>query len=82
MSFGVSDTGVFVSTSIALSEALEDRGLGAGTRVSGLGVRLSLGPWWTGVSGPFEVDGVALAASTEGAEGVAAGPLWVATADS
>ncbi|KAH6927409.1 hypothetical protein HPB50_003271 [Hyalomma asiaticum] len=53
-------------TSIALSEALEDRELATGTRVSGRGGRLISGPWRSDVSGSFEEDRIVLAATNEG----------------
>lgn len=77
LSVGVDDTEALWSISIALSEALDDREFGAETRVSGRGIRLSLGPLETGVCGPFDVDGAADAASTKGALGVTTGPLRV-----
>ncbi|KAH7963820.1 hypothetical protein HPB52_023143 [Rhipicephalus sanguineus] len=49
---------VFGSTSIAFSEALDDREFGIETRVSGLGIRLILGPSEKGVCGPFEEEEV------------------------
>ncbi|KAH7934447.1 hypothetical protein HPB52_025718 [Rhipicephalus sanguineus] len=75
LSFGAVDTEVLGSTSIAFSEALEDREFGAQARASGLGVRLNLGPSKTGVCGPFEVDGAAAIASIKWAEGVTTRPL-------
>ncbi|XP_070378134.1 uncharacterized protein [Dermacentor albipictus] len=82
-SFGVNDAGVFVSTSIAFSEALDDREPGADTRVSGLGVLFSLGTCGTTVCrAALDDGGVALAAATEGADGVATGPLTVTSVDS
>ncbi|XP_070380727.1 putative nuclease HARBI1 [Dermacentor albipictus] len=50
-----------------VAKALEDREFGAETRVSGLGVRLILGPCGAGVCGAFQEDGAASAASTTGA---------------
>ena len=49
MSFGVDDTKVFWSISIALSEALEDREFGTETWISGLGIRVILEPREAGV---------------------------------
>lgn len=74
-SFGVNDTGVLVSTSIA--EALEDRRVDAEARASGLDGRVVLRPCETGISGAFESDGAALAAATMGAGGATAGLLLV-----
>lgn len=80
-SFGVDDAMVFPSTSIAFSEALEDRGLGPEMRVSGLGVRLSRGPCADSVCRlAFDDDGAALAATTTGAGGAATGPRVVTAA--
>lgn len=75
-SFGVDDTEVLGSTSIALSEALEDREPSPETCVSGFDVRLSRGTCATEVGRPvFDVDGgAALTATTEGAGGAATGP--------
>ncbi|XP_049515857.1 fatty acid synthase-like, partial [Dermacentor silvarum] len=73
-SFGVNDAAVFGSTSIAFSEALDDRELGAETRVSCRGVRFNFGPCDAAVSRPvFDDDGAALAATTKVADGVSAG---------
>ena len=80
-SLGVDDAMVFPSTSIAFSEALEDRGLGPETRVSGLGVRLSRGPCTDSVCRlAFDDDGAALAATSTGAGGAATGPQAVTAA--
>lgn len=68
-SFGVDDTEVLGSTSIAFSEALGVRDSGTERRVSGLEVRLILRPCEAAACGALSFGGAAVAASTWGAGG-------------